>query len=88
MEQAIEELLGREFVAWIQRAFQQQFQYGQVITDTDIFTISDGRSFVIAHTGGTYYLITGHVKTLAALLHVVRQMGEFKCLIIHNNLFN
>jgi len=66
MEQAIEELLGREFVAWIQRAFQQQFQYGQVITDTDIFTISDGRSFVIAHTGGTYDFITSNVETLAA----------------------
>lgn len=66
MEQAVEELLRREFVAWIQRAFQQQFQYGQVITDTDILTVSDGRSFVIAHAGGTYDFITGDVETLAA----------------------
>ena len=54
-----------------------------IVTEADILTVSDGRSFVIAHTGDTHDFITGHVKAFAALLQIVRQMGELLSLIFH-----
>ena len=54
-----------------------------IVTEADILTVSDGRSFVIAHTGDTHDFITGNVKAFAALLQIVRQMGELLSLIFH-----
>ena len=60
-------------------AFVEGFPDVQVITEFDILTVSDGSSFVTAHTGGTYYLVTGDVELLAAVLHEASKMGEFFC---------
>lgn len=62
----------RELVTGVETALQQKLHDRNIITEADILTVSDGRSLVAAHAGGTHNLITGHVKTFAALLQVVR----------------
>ena len=55
-------------------AFVEGFPDVQVVTEFDILTVSDGTSFVTAHTGGTYNLVAGELELLADLLHEARQM--------------
>ena len=60
--------MGRELVTGIQTALQEEFQDFQVVTEADIFTVSDGRSLVVAHAGDTYNFIAGELKLFAAVL--------------------
>jgi len=68
-------LVGWEFVTGILGASVEFFPSVQVITELDVLTVSDGSSFVTAHTGGTYYLVTDDVELLAAVLHEASKMG-------------
>ena len=77
--------MGRELVTGIQTALQEEFQDFQVVTEADILTVSDGRSFVVAHAGGTYNFIAGEPKLLAAVLNEQRDVG--KCFFFHTVLF-
>jgi hypothetical protein len=43
-----------------------------VVTEADILAVSDGTSFVIAHAGGSYNVVTRELKMLAAVLQVAR----------------
>ena len=72
-------MVGWEFVTGVLGASVELFPSVQVITELDVLTVSDGSSFVTAHTGGTYYLVTGDVELLAAVLHKASKMGEFFC---------
>ena len=54
--------------------FVEGFPDVQVVTEFDVLTVSDGTSFVTAHTGGTYNLIAGELELFAALLHEARQV--------------
>lgn len=56
-----------------------------IVTETDILTVSDGRSLVVAHAGDTYYFIAGELKLLAAVLNELRDVG--KCFFFHTILF-
>ena len=75
--------MGRILVTRIEAALEEEFQYFQVITDTDILTVSDGTSFVIAHTCGTDNLVASQVELLAAALDEARDVG--KSLIVHDD---
>ena len=72
-------MVGWEFVTGVLGASVELFPGVQVITEFDVLTVSDGSSFITAHTGGTYYLVTGDVELLAAVLHEASKMGEFFC---------
>ena len=72
-------MVGWEFVTGVLGASVELFPDVQVITEFDVLTVSDGSSFITAHTGGTYYLVTGDVELLAAVLHKASKMGEFFC---------
>ena len=72
-------MVGWEFVTGVLGASVEFFPGVQVITEFDVLTVSDGSSFITAHTGGTYYLVTGDVELLAAVLHEASKMGEFFC---------
>lgn len=87
LDQTFEKLVRTKLVAGIETAFQQEFQSGEIVTEADIFTVSDGRGHVTAHAGGTNQLITGDVKTLAALFQIVRQMDELGVRFFHEYLF-
>ena len=63
-----------EFVTGVLGAFVESFPDVQVVTEFDVLTVSDGTSFVTAHTGGTYNLVAGELELLADLLHEARQM--------------
>lgn len=43
-----------------------------VVTEADVLAVSDGTSFIIAHAGGPYNVVTRELKALAAVLQVVR----------------
>lgn len=68
-------MVGWKFVTGVLGASIELFPGVQVITEFDVLTVSDGSSFVTAHTGGTYYLVTGDVELLAAVLHEASKMG-------------
>ena len=85
IEQAFQELMGRELVTGIQTALQEEFQNFQIVTEADILTVSDGRSLVVAHAGDTYNFIAGELKLLAAVLNELRDVG--KCFFFHTILF-
>ena len=55
------------------------FQGGEVVTEADVLTVSDGTSFVTAHASGTYKFVTGDVELLAALLDKSGEMREIFC---------
>ena len=55
-------------------AFVEGFPDVQVITEFAVLTVSDGTSFVTAHTGGTYNLVAGELELLADLLLEARQV--------------
>ena len=74
--------MGRIFVTRMEATLEKEVQHFQVITDADILTVSDGTSFVIAHTCGTDNLVASQVKLLAAALDEARDVG--KSLIIHD----
>ena len=63
-----------EFVTGVFGTFVEGFPNVQVVTEFDILTVSDGTSFVTAHTGGTYNLVAGELELLAALLYEARQV--------------
>ena len=73
-EEGFQEFFLGEFVTGVLGAFVEGFQDVQVITEFDILTVSDGTSFVTAHTGGTYNLVAGELELLATLLHEARQV--------------
>jgi len=73
-EEGFQELFLGEFVTGVLGAFVEGFPDVQVITEFDVLTVSDGTSFVTAHTGGTHNLIAGELELLADLLHKARQM--------------
>ena len=73
-EERLQEFFLGEFVTGVLGAFVEGFPDVQVVTEFDILTVSDGTSFVTAHTGGTYNLVAGELELLAALLHEARQV--------------
>ena len=73
-EERLQEFFLGEFVTGVLGAFVEGFPDVQVVTEFDVLTVSDGTSFVTAHTGGTYNLVAGELELLAALLHEARQM--------------
>ena len=77
--------MGRILVSRMEATLEKEVQHFQVITDADILTVSDGTSFVIAHTCGTDNLIASQVKLLAAALDEARDVG--KSLIIHDDYY-
>ena len=54
-----------------------------VITEADILTVSDGRSHVTAHAGGTYQVVTSELELLGATLDEARQVRKVYFLLIH-----
>ena len=71
-EEGFQEFFLGEFVTGVLGAFVEGFPDVQVVTEFDVLTVSDGTSFVTAHSGGTYNLVAGEL--LATLLHEARQM--------------
>ena len=71
-EEGFQEFFLGEFVTGVLGAFVEGFPDVQVVTEFDILTVSDGTSFVTAHTGGTYNLVAGELELLATLLHEAR----------------
>ena len=73
-EEGFQEFFLGEFVTGVLGAFVEGFPDVQVVTEFDVLTVSDGTSFVTAHTSGTYNLVAGKLELLAALLHEARQV--------------
>ena len=73
-EERLQEFFLGEFVTGLLGAFVEGFPDVQVVTEFDVLTVSDGTSFVTAHTGGTYNLVAGEVELLAGLLYEARQV--------------
>ena len=82
-EKVFYKTMGRILVTRIEAALEEEFQHFQVITDTDILTVSDGASFVIAHACGTDNLVASQVELLAAALNEARDVRE--SLIVHDD---
>ena len=79
----MQELCGGEFVARIHAAHPELMACLDVITEADILTVSDGRSHVTAHAGGTYQVVTSELELLGATLDEARQVGKVYFLIFH-----